>query len=165
MRRRGPSQARRPLLRGRSGAAVNDDVGDPPICRAGLSRAEALELLGGTGVGLVVCTTTIARTRTPGFHLLVGEELVILTIATPGLDATVRAGGLVTYEAGSVDDAGETGWEASFTGAVRDVADPVPLGGGRAAGFGSEPGPGSRVLRLSLLHVTGQRFGHRGSRG
>lgn len=122
-----------------------------------LLRIEALYLLSQTSLGLVVCATAGMQTRTPGFHAVLSDELIILTPITAELESTLRDDRLVTYQAESIDEPTRTGWRATFTGQARIVGGPQPRRH-RVAVSHFEAGLGTRLLRLRPRDIEGYRL-------
>jgi|GEM_PF-2898631 len=131
---------------------------ETPLRLTPLLRIEALYLLSQTSLGLVVCTTMGAQTRTLGFHAVLPGELIILTPVTPELEATLRDGRLLSYRAESVDEPTRSGWHATFTGPARIIAGPPPRRQHRTAASHFEAGLGTRMVRLRPQSIEGHRF-------
>lgn len=139
---------------------MKDDRGADEPARSRLTpllRIEALYLLSQISLGLVVCTTAGTQTRTPGFHAVLPDELIILAPITAELESTLRDDRLLTYQAESIDELTQTGWRAAFTGRARIVGGPLPRRH-RVAVSHFEAGLGTRMLRLRLRDIEGYRL-------
>ena len=79
-------------------------AGTVQVGLAPLVRAEALHLLGGIRMGLVVCADRGLTVHRSGFHTLVGAELVVRTPMGTEVDPAQEAGLPVTYRAESLDE-------------------------------------------------------------
>ena len=128
---------------------------------APLLRAEALYLLGEISVGLVVCAQDGMTTRRPGIHAVERGVVVILTLMTPELEASLDSELPVTYAAESVDETTGKGWHATVTGPAEVIVDPVLRTHYQQTLPGFEPGHGTRVLRMRPESVDGHRFQRR----
>ena len=123
-----------------------------------LLPAEALHLLGQTSLGLVVCATATADTRTVGFHAIIHGELIILTLLTPELEAALEGSRPIVYQSDSIDDGNRSGGQATVTGRARFIIDSALRRHYRLTLHGFVAGPGSRVLRLRPQSIDGHRF-------
>jgi hypothetical protein len=123
---------------------------------APLLRSEALWLLGGVRMGLIVSTQDAMTLHRPGFHTLVGGDVVIRTPMGTELDALLGQGLPLTYRAESMDDRTLAGWYATVTGRATAIEDPyehdhyqrvLPAFTG-----------GNRIIRLRPQLICGDRF-------
>lgn len=123
-----------------------------------LLPTEAMYLLGQTSLGRVICGKPGSQTRTVGFHAIVHSELIILTLLTPELESALEDERPISYQADSVNDATQAGWNTTVTGPARFIVEPVLRRHYRLTLHGFVAGPGSRVLRLRPQGVEGHRF-------
>jgi hypothetical protein len=123
-----------------------------------LTRAEALALLGRTNLGFVVCHPEGRTERRPAFHVLDGEDVVVLTILTPELRRSIEDGEPMTYEAEDLGRGGPGGWYATVTGTAGIVTAEAEASRHRVARPALRPGRGTHLVRMRPELVAGHRF-------
>ena len=132
-------------------------AGTVQVGLAPLVRAEALHLLGGIRMGLVVCADRGLTVHRSGFHTLVGAELVVRTPMGTEVDPAQEAGLPVTYRAESLDERSLKGWYVTYTGTAVQVTDPHERNHYQRA-LPAFTNGANRILRIRPRLVSGQRF-------
>lgn len=123
-----------------------------------LARAEALALLGRTSLGFFVGHPDGRTERRPAFHVLDGDDVVVLTILTPELRRDIQAGRPLTYEAEELGREGSGGWYVTVTGPAGIVTAESEAGRHRVSRPALRPGRGTHLVRVRPELVAGHRF-------
>lgn len=126
-----------------------------------LTSRESLRLLGSVPLGRVVFTIGALPAIRPVNHLLVDDDIMIMTHLGSGLSATAgarRGQVVVAYEADQIDPHAHTGWSVVVTGLARLVHD-----AGETARYASElrpwiDQPMDTLVRIRPELVTGYRL-------
>jgi hypothetical protein len=137
---------------------VTADTNSAQVHLAPLTRMEALYLLAGVRLGLVVCAEQGMTVERPGFHTVTGGEVLVRTALGARNAARLEEGLPITYRAESMDSATLKGWYATVTGTAKPVTDPHE----RHYYLRTLPGfavtHGNQLLRIRPRLIAGHRF-------
>jgi nitroimidazol reductase NimA-like FMN-containing flavoprotein (pyridoxamine 5'-phosphate oxidase superfamily) len=122
-----------------------------------LTRAECLELLGGTGLGRIGFSDRDEPTVLPVTYTVVGDEIVVST--APGrLCDELSSGRIVACEVDHVDGLYRTGWSVLVRARARSCEDPAVAARVAAGPLARwTPRRGDRLVALDTTDVTGRR--------
>jgi hypothetical protein len=134
------------------------DTNSAQVHLAPLTRMEALYLLAGVRVGLVVCAEQGMTVERPGFHAVTGGEVLVRTAFGAQTAARLDDGLPVTYRAEALDGNTFKGWYATVTGTAEPVTDPDERHHYLSALPGFAAAHGNQLLRIRPHLITGHRF-------
>ena len=143
-----------------AGAAA--PVGGPrPGRLSKLSNRESLRLLASVSLGRVVFTIGALPAVRPVNHVLVDDDIIVMTHLGSGLSDTARVNRgavVVAYEADEFDPVTRTGWSVVATGIARIVTDPADVARYAAVLRPWIDQPMDRLVRIRPELVTGYRL-------
>lgn len=122
-----------------------------------LPRAECLALLATTTIGRVVFNERALPAVMPVSYGLVGEDVVLCTVAGSRLERAARDG-VLAFEVDEIDPVHRTGWSVVVTGLPVILDEPEPLARAKSA---LDPWLAQRcqvVITLPATIVTGRRI-------